>query len=87
MAIKAVDLHSERINTALQEVYLMQKLHHGNLVALKRVMRTESHLYIVMELCEAELRDVMKDLGGRLSEPVCCRHVCARAPIRGRCSM
>ena len=59
-AIKIVELKKtseSSFNALLYEVGIMKRLHHSSIVRLKRVMRTDAHMYIVMELCEFELRD------------------------------
>ncbi|KNC52019.1 CAMK protein kinase [Thecamonas trahens ATCC 50062] len=59
-AIKTVELKKtdeSSFKGLLYEVGIMKRLHHKSVVQLKRVMQTDMHMYIVMELCEFELRD------------------------------
>lgn len=54
-------MHFEQLE---EEIKIMKQMKHTNIIAIKDVMETSGHLYIVMECCEGgELFDRIQELG------------------------
>ena len=55
----------------LNELTILKKLKHKNIVRLHDKWRTDSHYYILLEYCnEGDLKKAMRKNGGRISESI-----------------
>jgi serine/threonine protein kinase len=67
--IEKKSLTRRLFNNLKNEINILGKINYQNVIRLHEIQRTDNRLYLIMELCNADDIENLKDLrGGRFTE-------------------